>query len=109
MSARVKTGLVVLVTAVMASLILAHVRGINGPWYWWWPWRRLSGLALVPAMMVAGVPFVIGQILWTRGRRRVALGCLFAASLCLMLAALACQPPTGLRRLPLIVQNSVNT
>ena len=109
MSVRLKLTLVVLLTAVMAALILAQVKGVNGPWYWWWPWRRVSFWPLYPAMFLASSPFVAAQFLWSKGRRRPALACLFAATLFLMLTALACQPPTGLRRLPLIVQSSVNT
>src|SRR3954466_15575718 len=109
MIARGKLILILLVTAAATALLLRHHPGVNGPWYWWWPWRRMGFWPLYPAMLLAGTPFVLAQVLWMRGRTRRALLCLFASTLLLMLTALALQPPTGLRRLPLIVQNSVNT
>ncbi len=106
---RLKLALVLLVAGVMIALILLHVPGVNGPWYWWWPWRRLTWV-LYAAMLLAAIPFVFAQWLYARGRRiGWAVACLALATLCLELTALALQPPTGLRRLPLIVQNTVIT
>src|SRR5439155_1133333 len=64
---------------------------------------------LYPAMALAAAPFVLGQFLWSARRRRAAVACLFASTLLLMLTALALQPPTGLRRIALIVQNAAFT
>jgi hypothetical protein len=103
-----KLGLIVGLTAVMAVLVLRHIRHVNGPWYWTWSWRRLT-FWLYPAMALAGAPFALGQVLWVRGRRRAALAALFASTLLLMLTAMALQPPTGLRRLPPIIYNAAIT
>jgi hypothetical protein len=100
---------VVIATLVLAGLVLAHVHRVNGPWYWRWSWRRLS-FWLYPAMLVAATPFVVAQVIYARrGSRRLAVLCLALATLSLEPTALAFQPPTLLRRLPLIVQNTVIT
>ncbi len=100
---------ILLTTAVLVALVLAHLHRVNGPWYWRWSWRRLS-FWLYPAMLVAAAPFVVAQLIYARGgSRRLAVACLAAASLTLELTALSFQPPTLLRRLPLIVQNTVIT
>jgi hypothetical protein len=39
---RWKVILLVVLAAVMGTLILCQVRGLNGPWYWSWQWRRLG-------------------------------------------------------------------
>jgi hypothetical protein len=104
-----KLAAVVALTLLISALILAHVTHVNGPWYWTWSWRRLT-IWIYPAMALAATPFALAQILWARGRRRrSALACLVASTLLLMLTAIALQPPTGLRRIPLIVQNAAVT
>src|SRR4051812_31302964 len=59
---RWKFAAVVVVTIVMALLACAHVRRVNGPWYWVWPWRAvpwgraiLVGVAALPVMMGVGL------------------------------------------------------
>lgn len=106
---RWKLALVVLVAAVMVGLTLAHVKGVNGPWYWVWPWRRLSWV-LYPLMLVAAAPFFIAQWLYARGRvsLKSSLLLVMLATLCLQLAAIS-QQPLGLKRIQAIVENSVNT
>ncbi len=104
----IKLALVIAVTLIMAALILAHVKHVNGPWYWTWSWRRLTWW-LYPAMLLAATPFALAQWLWQRQRRRLARACLVLSTLALTLVAMAIQPPTGLRRIPLIVQNAAAT
>ena len=106
-----RLALVLLLTAVMAGLVLGHVYGINGPWYWKWSWRRLPAWPLYASMLVAAaVPFGLSQWAWLRAhRRKLAVALLAVTTLSLELTALAHQPPTALRRLPAIVQNPVNT
>ena len=105
-----KLALVVLLTAAMAVLVLLHTPGVNGPWYWQWSWRRLPVWPLYPLMLAAVAPFFAGQ--WVRvrfGKTAIAISLLMASTLALELAAMSAQPPGGLERLRLIVENSVNT
>lgn len=106
---RWKLGLVVLVTAVMVGVTIGHVRGINGPWYWVWQWRRL-GWGVYPLMLAAGAPLFVAQWMYGRGRLCVkrAILLVMLATLCLQLAAISRQP-LGLGRIEAVVQNSVNT
>src|SRR4051794_6919979 len=87
--------LVVGTTAVLVALVMRHVRGVNGPWYWHWMWRRLPWIGLYPLMLVAAAPFVAAQWAYLRGRVKSAVALLALATLCLQFAALAFQPPAG--------------
>lgn len=104
-----RSALVIIFAITMAALVIAHVRRVNGPWYWTWSWRRLNGLWLYPAMLAAAAPFVVAQILFNRGRRRAALVCLAAAALALQLTALSFQPPGLIDRMTIIVQHPTIT
>src|SRR5687768_4245811 len=103
-SMRWKLPLVIALTVVMVALVLAHVQRVNGTWYWWWAWRRLT-FWIYPAMLLAAAPFVVAQYFYLRGRKGPALVFLSIAVFTMELTALAMQPPTFLRRLPLIVMN----
>jgi hypothetical protein len=108
MNANRKLAVVLLLTAVIVALVLLHVPGVNGPWYWQWTWRRLSWWVW-PAMLAAAAPFAAAQWANVRGRIKSALLLLALATLCLELTALAFQPPAGLRRLAAIVRDTTNT
>lgn len=111
MSFRLKLTAVIAMTVVMAALTLAHVHGVNGPWYWTWSWRRLSWLRLYPVMLVGAAPFFLGQYLWWKNPRRwrPALALVTLSALVLQIASATAQPPFGLKRMQLLVENSVNT
>lgn len=106
---RWKLALVLLVAAVMIGLTLAHVKGINGPSYHVWSWRRLSGW-VYPLMLVAAAPLLVAQWLYGLGRlsAKRALLLVMLATLCLQFAAISLQP-LGLGRIQAIVENSINT
>jgi hypothetical protein len=108
---RIKLAIVVIVALVMSTLILLHVQGVNGPWYWKWSWRRLGFWPLYPLMALASTPFWVAQWMYARrpDRARRAVAMLMLATLALELAAIACQPPGGLTRLRLIIESAVNT
>ena len=101
----IKLAVVVAATVTMVVLSEVQVRGVNGPSYWTWSWRKLALWPLLPAMLAAATPFVLAQLAFRRGRTRLAVALLAVATLALQLAALACQPPVGLRRLALIVEH----
>lgn len=65
-----KVLLVVCVAVLVGILVISHVPGLNGPWYWQWPWRRLDPLRVFPALLAAAVPFFIGQLVYATGTRR---------------------------------------
>jgi len=101
--------LVLLVAVVMGGLTLAHVKGINGPYYWMWPWRRLQAWKLYPLMALAAVPFFVGQWLYHRNQKvLIALALAMISTFALELAAIS-QEPLGLGRIGALVENSVNT
>src|SRR5947208_4909379 len=56
---------------VMATLVLFHVPGINGPWYWKWAWRRLPVWPYYPLMIVAAAPVLAGLVLHSFGARAI--------------------------------------
>ncbi|MEO6435337.1 MAG: hypothetical protein ABIP55_06195, partial [Tepidisphaeraceae bacterium] len=93
----------------MAALVLFHVEGVNGPWYWRWAWRRL-GWETYPILLAASAPFFTGHWLYARGKISVrwAIALVMLAALCLQVGAVIPQP-LGLGRIPAVVQNSVNT
>ena len=66
-SQRWRLALLVGLAALMAGLVIAHVHGLNGPWYWTWTWRRL-GLSIYPILLAASAPFFIGQWVYARHR-----------------------------------------
>ena len=85
---RIKLILLLGTAAVLGTLVIRHAPGLNGPWYWQWPWKRIDGLRLYPAMLAAVVPFLVGQWLHARGRRpAVALGLVMLSTLGLELTA----------------------
>ena len=100
---KVRVGLVVLLTLVMAALVIAHAKGVNGPWYWKWEWRRLPWWTYA-AMLPPLAAFALAQRLHARGRTRVGLAMLFLTTLTLQFAALVPQP-AGIKRLLLLVQS----
>jgi hypothetical protein len=95
-----------LIAAVMIGLTIGHVHGVNGPWYWTWPWRRLNAWSLYPVMALASAPFFLAQWIYHRrpieARRAVFL--LMLATFCLQLAAIG-QQPLGIRRVAELVEN----
>lgn len=111
MSVRLKLFAVIALTIAAAALVMAHVNGVNGPSYWRWPWRRLTTFPLYGWMTAAALPFFVGQFIYGNGilRRRLALALVTVSALALELAAIATQPPGGLRRAVIIVENAGNT
>ena len=91
-----KFAIVLAVALVMSALIALHVRGVNGPWYWFWTWRRLGGWTLFPAMAVAAAPIFAAQFFFARARggRGVAISLLLLAlgTFALQMTAIALQP-----------------
>jgi hypothetical protein len=67
-----KLALIVLLTLLLANLLLRHVPGMNGPWYWKWPWRALPFFPLYPALALAAAPAAAAYVLRRRRQQRVA-------------------------------------
>ena len=42
--------------AVLGVLVVCHVPGLNGPWYWPWSWRHLSLIRLGAGMALLAWP-----------------------------------------------------
>ena len=103
----VKLAIVALIAAVMIVLMLLRVRGVNGPWYWPWAWRRL-GWEIYLLMLVAASPLFAAHVLYARGRvsARGAILLVMLAALLLQVAAILPQP-LGFGRLAATVR-SVN-
>src|SRR4051812_29289248 len=45
------------ITIIMGLLTLAHVQGVNGPWYWKWQWRRM-GWTIYPLVAAGSIPLL---------------------------------------------------
>jgi len=53
-------------TCIFIGLISTHTDGINGPWYWKWPWRRLPALRVYGLMLLASVPVILSVLSFGR-------------------------------------------
>src|SRR3954454_3050872 len=76
----------------MAVLVFLHVPGINGPWYWKWPWRRLPVLPYWPLMVLSAAPVLLGLALREfrpRTPSAVVLGLFMAGVMCMKLTSVA--------------------
>ena len=67
--ARLKLGVLLAVTAVLAALVWNHVTGINGPAYWRWPWRAYRGLTPYAVLLAAAVPTFLAEMVFAPPRR----------------------------------------
>ena len=98
--------------AGIAVLLIGHVPGINGPWYWEWPWRRLDTARVWLPMTLAFIPFVLAQLLHARGRLGTgwALVALALSTLLLQFVSVGVQGPRfNLLRIALIVEDPIIT
>ena len=105
MAQRVKLFIIIAVTVVMAGLVLAHVPWVNGPWYWRWPYRRLSVWPLVPLVIASAAPFFVAQFLYAlKGKAARVIPLLMLSTFALMLVTCFCQPH-GFGRIAVIIEN----
>ena len=109
MGDRIKLAIIIAMTFIMTSLVLAHTPWLNGPWYWKWPWREpmLRAWPLYPAAALASVPLFLAQWLYAKKgwRPRTVLPLLMATTFALMLVTAFCLPH-HFRRVGLIVENT---
>lgn len=82
--ARLVTLAVAFITALCALLVAMHVEGVNGPWYWKWPWQDVGSPADRARLFLAFLPFLYAQLLLARNRLRP------RAALLLMMLSLLC-------------------
>src|SRR6478736_4402470 len=47
----------------MAVLVFLHLPGMNGPWYWKWPWRRLPVIPYWPLICASAAPVLVAIVL----------------------------------------------
>ncbi|HVT89749.1 MAG TPA: hypothetical protein VHD56_12915 [Tepidisphaeraceae bacterium] len=109
---RLKVGSLVAGTIVLSALLLLHVQGVNGPSYWYWPWRRLAALPVYGCMALASMPFFIAQ--WidrpTRLARAVAIALLMSSALSLMVvSAMVIDNPPSFEPIVRIVNHPLAT
>jgi hypothetical protein len=57
------------IAVVMSVLLYFHVRGINGPSYWYWMWLRLPAVRWYPSMLTAAAPIAVAAVFEGLGRR----------------------------------------
>jgi hypothetical protein len=88
--------------------VFLHVKGMNGPGYFPWEWRRLSPGRSFAWMLLAAIPFFVGQYLYFRAPRLVRTALLLVAmstfSLELVCAGLQ-SSPFSLRRISDVVES----
>jgi len=103
---RMKLAIVIAATVVMACLVVAHAPWVNGPWYWKWPWRRLSVWPLYPVVALAAAPFFVAQHMYARRgwRPKRVVPLMMLSTLALMLVTCFCQP-LHFRRIAAIIEN----
>jgi len=93
---RIRLIVLVSVAVVLGLLVLLHVAGLNGPWYWTWGWRRLPAARLYATLLVAAAPFFVAQ--WVhvlrRGRTALAILLLMSAAFLMQVLALMNQNPS---------------
>jgi hypothetical protein len=102
---------------VLAALVALHVPGLNGPWYWKWPWARLPAGRWYFWMVLAALPAAVAVVIETRrespARRRgqIALLALLAVSVAAMkVLSIACvYRGLSLVRVGSIVRNNLST
>lgn len=85
---RNKLVLIVGIAGVMAILVLLHVRYVNGPWFWFWPWRREAPGRTYATMLLAAIPLIVAHVVHHKCRIREAylLPLLMITSYAMMLA-----------------------
>ena len=97
-----------LLTASFAILLIQHTSWLNGPSYWKWPWRQLDALGTYPLLLLATLPFIVGQWLQIRGKLSVVIPLLLIMTsfLFLQFAALGTQSdPFSFSRISWIVEH----
>ena len=100
--AEIRWGVVLGLAVLLAIGIFLHLPGLNGPWYWDWPWRRLDAAQIVPGMLAAAIPFAAAQFYFSAGKLGIrsalillALGGLLALIEQRNLISLPSPPSTG--------------
>jgi hypothetical protein len=61
-----KLGLTLLATLVLSALVLGHVSGMNGPWYWKWAWKGVGPTRIYPLSALAALPLFSALLLYQR-------------------------------------------
>jgi len=95
---RIKLIVVAVATLVLAILVLRHTPGLNGPWYWQWPWRQTTGIAPYFFLVVGAIPLALAEIFFDGGGAKALPGLLlmmagvFAMEMTLRLAESPSQP-----------------
>lgn len=106
---RWRPAVVIGVGLLMFALVMAHVKWVNGPWYWTWPWRRLGALGVYPAMLAAALPFFAGQWLHARHPSRWRAGLALAALSAMAIMLVGVTRTGGLERVVEIIHHPLTT
>jgi hypothetical protein len=100
---------VLIVGAVFIAGAFLQIKGVNGAWYWTWPWRRLKPLHTALWLALPMIPFVFA--VRSIERRATIVRPVAGIVLLLMLAAFALQVcatlslPQGIGHLQAIVES----
>ncbi|HTW94455.1 MAG TPA: hypothetical protein VMD30_06670 [Tepidisphaeraceae bacterium] len=66
-ASKIKPALILTATVILAILVLRHTPGLNGPWYWRWPWRASTGIAPYLFLLPAAIPLALAVLFFDRG------------------------------------------
>lgn len=94
--------------AVLGTLVILHVEGVNGPSYWQWVWRQLDWSPLYPLVGLSLLPLLVAQWIYRPAspRTAAALCCLVLTTFSLQLVTMGAQSETfSARRIVGVVQN----
>ncbi|HMB94514.1 MAG TPA: hypothetical protein VKK61_00595, partial [Tepidisphaeraceae bacterium] len=91
---RVKIGVLLLLAALMATLVMLHTHGVTGPSFWGWTYRTLPAIPIYLGIALSAIPFFIG--LWLDHQRQslrwAGIVLIMFSSFAMRIAAIAYRP-----------------
>lgn len=110
--APMRAALIVILTIALATLVVAHVTGINGSAYHLWRWQRIEWWRVYPLMLAAAAPWAIALVQFHRARIGLAgaVALMMLSTFLLQLTVVGAQEdPFDLGRMARIVEQPLAT
>src|SRR5438045_4209755 len=104
-----KLWLVLLIALALAILLIIHAPFMNGPYYWKWPWRRLTWWRYFLLMALCAAPLFAAAFLY-RARTVAAIGLVTLSMLAMQIVHIALTvTPFSLSRITYFVESPMST